>query len=109
MNIKESGDITIIELSGYVDAESSPEIRRKVRNLISEGRIRLVIDLGKVKYMDSLGLGILISGLKNVRKEKGDLKLVALHAGVQETFGLTELIDIFDVFEKQEDAVKAFH
>ena len=109
MNVKESGDITIIELSGDVDSQSSPEVKSRIRTLISDGRSKLVVDLEKVRYMDSAGLGLLLSGLKAARKESSDLKLAAIQKRqVQSIFRLTNLNKVFEIFENQEDAVVAF-
>ena len=108
INVKETESITIIELSGEVDAQRSPEIKSKMRELIAEGKNKIVIDLEQVKYMDSSGLGVLVSGLKAARKESGDLKLTALQAEVQNIFELTQLNKVFEIFENQADAVKSF-
>jgi len=108
MNVKENRDITIIELSGKVDAQISPEIRSKIKALIGEGKNKLVVDLDKVSYMDSGVLGVLLSGMRSTREENGDLKLAAIQAQLQEIFRLTELNKVFKIFENQEDAVVAF-
>jgi anti-sigma B factor antagonist len=108
MSVREDGEITIIELSGEVDAQRSPEIKSKIRSLIGEGKAKLVVDLAKVKYMDSSGLGVLVSGLKAARKENGDLKLSTLQAEVQNIFELTQLNKVFEIFENQADAIKSF-
>lgn len=108
INIKEEASITIIELAGEVDAQRSPEIKNKIKDLISEGKSRIVIDLGAVKYMDSSGLGVLVSGLKATRKENGDLKLATLQTEVQNIFELTQLNKVFEIFENQTDAVKSY-
>ena len=108
MSVREDGEITIIELSGEVDAQRSPEIKSKIRSLIGEGKAKLVVDLAKVKYMDSSGLGVLVSGLKAARKESGDLKLSTLQSEVQNIFELTQLNKVFEIFENQADAIKSF-
>jgi len=108
MNVKENEGITIIELSGRVDAPISNEVRDKFRALIGHGMNKLVVDLEKVEYVDSWMLGVLISGLKAARKENSDLKLSSIQAQLQEIFGLTNLNKVFEIFENQEDAVKSF-
>ena len=108
MELKEKGDITIIELSGKVNAQNSPELKRKIEALLGEGRNKLVFALEKVNYIDSEVLGVLLSGLKATRDEKGDLKLASIQEEVQKVLGLTQANRIFDIFENQDDAVKAF-
>ena len=108
MNVKENEGITIIELSGKVDAPISNEVRDKFRALIGQGKNKLVVDLEKVEYVDSWMLGVLVSGLKAARKENSDLKLAAIQEDVEGVFGMTNLNKVFDIFENQEEAVKAF-
>ena len=108
MNVKENGDIMIIQLSGEVDAQSSPEIRSKIKSFISEGRNKLVVDLEEVTYIDSSVIGVLVGRLRSAREGSGDLKLAALQTEVQIVFELIQLDKVFKIFRNQEDAVQAF-
>ena len=108
MTVKENGSITIIELSGEIDAQGSPEIKSNIISLIDNGKNRLVVCLAKVGYIDSTRLGVLVSGLMAARRENGDLKLASLQSGVKNTFKTTELNRVFEIFEDQADAVRAF-
>ena len=108
MSVKENKGIMIIELSGEANIQRSLEIKNEIKAVIDQGKNKLVVDLEKVKHIDSTMLDVLISGLKDTRRENGDLKLAALQKEVWKVFELTQLNKVFDIFDNQEDAVKAF-
>ena len=106
---KMQGDVAVLELKGKLmgGAETS-EIHTKVKGLIANGTIKVVIDLGKVTWMNSTGLGALMGSLSSLRSAKGDLKLARVTEKVKSLFMITKLITIFDTFDSVDIAVKAF-
>jgi anti-sigma B factor antagonist len=91
-----------------LEGDDSIEFRDRVKNLIADGRTRLVVDLAQVKFIDSFGLGALVSALRVVRSAGGDLKLACVPPSVESVLRLTRLSTVFDCHPAMEDALKAF-
>ena len=91
-----------------LEGDESLQFRDRVKNLIADGRTRLVVDLGQVKFIDSFGLGALVSALRVVRAANGDLKLAAVPQSVEAVLRLTRLNTVFDCHPTMEEALKAF-
>ncbi|MBC8417807.1 MAG: STAS domain-containing protein [Pseudomonadota bacterium] len=101
-------DIDVLKLDGRLDASSAKDIKEKVNYLVKENRVRLVIDMGAVDFIDSSGLGSLVSALRSVNKLGGDIKISALKDQVRAIFELTRLHRIFGIYEDSDAAVKSF-
>ncbi|NOY58799.1 MAG: STAS domain-containing protein [Calditrichaeota bacterium] len=111
MQIKDQmqGDVAIIELKGkLMGGSETMEIHEKVKELISKDVKKVVIDLGKVSWMNSTGLGALMGSMTSLRHVDGDLKLARVTEKVKSLFMVTKLITIFDTFESIDEAVEAF-
>ena len=111
MAIKEKmqGDVALIELKGkLMGGSETSEIHAKVKELIEKGVNKVVMDLGKVSWMNSTGLGALMGSLTSLRSAKGDLKFARVTEKVKSLFMITKLITIFDTFETVEEALAAF-
>lgn len=91
-----------------LEGDESLQFRDRVKNLIADGRTRLVVDLAQVKFIDSFGLGALVSALRVVRAAGGDLKLAGVPPSVEAVLRLTRLNTVFDCHGSMEDALKAF-
>ena len=91
-----------------LEGDESIQFRDRVKNLIADGRTRLVVDLGQVKFIDSFGLGALVSALRVVRSAAGDLKLAHVPPSVEAVLRLTRLNSVFDIHPTMEDALRAF-
>src|SRR5450755_5186227 len=111
MNMKTStrqaGGITIVDISGrIVIGEESAALRDLVRDLLSKGQKKILFNLGDVHYIDSTGLGSLVSAFTSVRKQGGELKLLNLTNKVHDVMQITKLYTIFDILNDETDAVK---
>ncbi|MDP3829745.1 MAG: STAS domain-containing protein, partial [Ignavibacteriaceae bacterium] len=84
------------------------ELSETLRKLLAEGKKNIVFDLADVKFMNSSGLGMLISGLTTVKKEEGVLKLANVTEKIESLLMITKLISIFDHYDSVENAVKSF-
>ncbi len=100
--------IKIVDIEGEVDVYTSMELKKDLNNLIDAGEKRLIINLEKVVYMDSSGLGILVAVLKRIRSEKGNMKLIKLTPGIKKIFELTRLTKFFEIFDTEEVCAKSF-
>lgn len=112
MKLKERmvGDVAILSLSGKLlgGPPGSEEFRDKIYALIDQGIVKVVVDLGEVKRMNSSGLGILISALTSLRNKKGDLKLAAVNDTMEGILVMTKLNTIFETYGTAEGAAQSF-
>jgi anti-sigma B factor antagonist len=111
LNISErqAGDVTILDMDGKVTiGEGSVALRSAIRRLLGEGKNKILLNLGGVAYVDSSGIGELVSSFTAVNKEGGTLKLLNLTQKIQDLLAITKLLTVFDVFENEGDALASF-
>lgn len=111
MRIKEKivEDVAVLTFSGDLIGEpETTKIREKVYSLIEEDINKVIIDLGDVAYVNSAGLGCLISVLTSLRNAKGDLKLARIGKKVKSIFVITQLVKVFDTHETVDSALGSF-
>jgi anti-sigma B factor antagonist len=101
--------VTIVDISGrIVLGEESAALRELVSELLSKGHKKILFNLGDVTYIDSSGLGHLVSAFTSVRKQQGELKLLNLTNKVHDLMQITRLYTVFDVTDDEAVAVKSF-
>ena len=106
---KESGGVTILDLSGRITlGEESNQLRTHIKEMLAEGAKRLVLDLGDVSYIDSAGLGTLVAGYTSSQSQGAVMKLANLTKRFREQLNITKLVTVFDVYDSVEAAVKSF-
>ena len=93
------GGVTLVRLQGRLDAASAPGLLARLNRAISEERTLFVIDLAEVPFIDSTGLGVLVSGLKAARRADGDLRLAAPSPQVRKLLRLTTLDRVFTIVD----------
>lgn len=111
LNISErqAGDVTILDLSGKITiGEGSVALRSAIRRLLGEGKNKILLNLGGVGYVDSSGIGELVSSFTAVNKEGGQLKLLNLTQKIQDLLAITKLLTVFDTFDDEGDALGSF-
>jgi len=107
--IKNNGEITVIELQGKITiGEGDVKLRNIIKEQLSEGNKKLLLNLAKVSYMDSSGIGELVGTFTTVKNAGGELKLANLTSKIKDIMQLTALITVFEVFDSVEDAVNSF-
>ncbi|MCC6549779.1 MAG: STAS domain-containing protein [Ignavibacteriaceae bacterium] len=107
--VSEKYNAAIVEVKGnMMGGPEAIEFSDQLKKLLAEGKKNIVIDLSDVKFMNSSGLGMLISGLTTVRNGGGLLKLANVTDKIQSLLMITKLITIFETFESIDDAVKSF-
>lgn len=112
MNLKEKeiDGIVVLELSGKVmGGPDASLLGEKLHSLVDENKTKVIADLGKVSWMNSSGLGILIGGLTTMRNSGGDLKLVNVTGKIESLLIITKLIKIFETFGSAEEAINSFN
>jgi anti-sigma B factor antagonist len=101
--------ITILDLSGRITlGEGSVQLRDAVRDLLSKGSKKILLNLGDVNYIDSSGIGELVSAYTTVRNQGGDLKLLNLTKKVHDLLQITKLYTVFDIKDDEASAVASF-
>ena len=111
MTLKERrvGDISILELAGrLVIDDGYDELRGKIGQLADQRRVNVVVDLKDVTYVDSCGVGLLIGKYVSLRRQGGDLKLLNLTRRSQHLMEITKLLDVFETFDSEEQALASF-
>jgi anti-sigma B factor antagonist len=96
-----------LDLEGEVDVYTAPVLRQAIVEQVDGGTKHLVINLEKVEYLDSTGLGILIGGVKRLKEQGGSLRLAGPSARITRIFDITGLNKIFDVYPTEQDALAA--
>ena len=102
-------DIAVLELKGsFLGGDETLELRASAADLFEQGNRKLVLDLGGVNYLNSMGIGALVSIYTMYTKDNGRIKLCHMGKGIQNTFVITKLVSIFDIEETREEAVRKF-
>ena len=106
---RQAGDVTILDLSGEVRiGDSSVALRDSIRNLADQGKKKVLLNLGGVKYIDSSGIGELIANYTTLKRGGGQLKLLSLTDRVQNLLVITKLLTVFDAYDNEAEALKSF-
>jgi anti-sigma B factor antagonist len=111
LDIKErqAGDVTILDMNGKVTiGEGSVALRSAIRRLLEEGKKKILLNLAGVGYIDSSGIGELVSSYTAINKENGQLKLLNLTQKLQDLLAITKLLTVFDVYENESDALNSY-
>lgn len=103
-----NGDILVCSIDGEIDINTSPQVKKAFDKLVKDKQKKIVINLGRVSYIDSSGLATLVEALKNLRNYGGRLKLTDLSSKVKSLFEITKLEKLFDIADTAEEALKAF-
>jgi anti-sigma B factor antagonist len=111
LNISErsAGDVVILDLSGKITiGEGSVQLRESVRKLLDEGKKKVLLNLGDVSYVDSSGIGELVSSYTTTNNNGGHLKLLNLTKKIKDLLMITKLLTVFETFENEQSAVGSF-
>jgi len=106
---REAGQVVVVELSGRITlGDSSALLRKTIRGLLGDQKTKILLNLGDVDYIDSSGIGELVSGFTAVKNQGGDLKLLNLTKKVRDLLQITKLYTVFDVFTDERAALGSF-
>ena len=107
LTARAEGGRTVIEMAGEIDVYTAPRLREKIAALVDEGVYDIVIDLERVEFLDSTGLGVLVGGLKRMRAQDGTLVLVCAQERILKIFRITGLTKVFPIHSSVEEALSA--
>lgn len=111
LDIKErqAGDVTVLDMNGKVTiGEGSVALRSAIRRLLEEGKKKILLNMSGVGYIDSSGIGELVSSYTSINKDGGQLKMLNLTQKLQDLLAITKLLTVFDVYENESEALNSF-
>ncbi len=107
---REREGVIILDISGDITiGQGDVELRKEITDLVMQGGNRILLNLRKVDFIDSSGIGEIVRGFTTAQKNNGQLKLLHLESKVRDLFVITRLITIFETFENEKDAVDSFN
>ncbi len=109
LSTRQVGDVTVIDAAGRITlGEGASTFRDAIRDLAAKGNQKLLLNLSEVSYIDSSGIGELVSGFTTVTNHGGQLKLIGLTKRVKDLLQITKLYTVFEVFDDEASAVRSF-
>src|ERR1041385_3441665 len=109
LNSRQVGDVTVVDAIGRITlGEGSSALRDMLRALVAKGQKKILLNLGEVSYIDSSGIGELVSGFTTVTNQGGSLKLLGLTKRVKDLLQITKLYTVFDVHDDEASAIRSF-
>jgi len=111
LNIRErqAGDVTVLDMDGRITiGEGSIALRSAIRRLLEEGKKKILLNLAGVGYIDSSGIGELVSSYTTINKGVGQLKLLSLTQKLQDLLTITKLLTVFDVYDTEAEALASY-
>jgi anti-sigma B factor antagonist len=106
---REVNGVVILDLSGRITlGEGSVQLREAVRGLIGKGKKNILLNLGDVNYIDSSGLGELVSAFTTAKNQQAEVKLLKLTRKVHDLLQLTKLYTVFDIYDDEASAIASF-
>lgn len=109
LTTRQVGDVTVIDANGRITlGEGSSTFRDSLRDLTAKGNKKILLNLGDVSYIDSSGIGEMVSGFTSVTNQGGQLKLLNLTKRVKDLLQITKLYTVFEVFDDEAAGVRSF-
>ena len=107
---RQAGEVSILDLSGKITiGEGSVQLREAVRGLLEQGKKKILLNLGDVSYVDSSGIGELVSSYTTTSGQGGQLKLLNLTKKIQDLLMITKLLTVFETFDNEQEATESFN
>ena len=108
LDLAEKKGVSILILSGQLAAGGDQQFREAIDTLIDAGRTQILLDFTDVPFMDSSGIGELVAGYRTIDRLGGSLKILKPSKKIQDSLQLTRLLPIFEIFEKEDEALASF-
>ena len=109
LNTRQVGDVSVVDVAGRITlGEGTSALRDTLRGLVSKNQKKVLLNLGEVSYIDSSGIGELVSGFTTVTNHGGQLKLLGLNKRVKDLLQITKLYTVFEVYDDEAAAIRSF-
>ncbi len=102
------GDLSVLEVEGYLDAHTAPEFEGAIQGEVAEGRVKIVVDCQKLTYISSAGLGVFMGFIEEIREQGGDIKICCLIPKVKEVFELLGFQQLYHILDGRPEAFQKF-
>ncbi len=104
----EKNKVTVLSVKGRLETNDVFKFKEEMESYIDRGQQRIVLSMAELQFMNSMGLGVVVSLLKRIRKSGGDLKLVELTPNIKTLFEITRLDSIIDIFDEERQGLEKF-
>lgn len=108
IDVRETNNINILELKGYLDAHTTPDLEKAFQNLLEQKKFNIVVNCKDLTYISSAGLGVFMAYIEDVRKNNGDIKLSNMTSKVYNIFDLLGFPLLYDISKDETEAVGKF-
>jgi len=109
LSTRQVGDVSVVDVAGRITlGEGSSALRDTLRDMVGKGQKKILLNLSEVSYIDSSGIGELVSGFTTVTNQGGQLKLLGLTKRVKDLLQITKLYTVFDVHDDEAGAIRSF-
>jgi anti-sigma B factor antagonist len=109
LSVRKAKDIIVIDVDGkIVLGDGDVEIKQAVDDLLQKGNKNIILNLAKVPYLDSAGLGEIMRSFTALRREGGDFKLLSPNQRIIDLLSITKLLNVFDIYDNEPSAIKSF-
>lgn len=108
IKVREVEGVVVLDIDGEIDLYNAPDIKTSIKNQMDAGKKKIIINLDSVSYIDSSGIGALISSLSHLKKTGGGLKIINVYDSVKKVFELTKLTSFFEIYDNEDEAVADF-
>lgn len=106
IKVERDGDVCVMSLDGEVDVYTAPALKQRIVDAVEDGCVNILVDMEKVGFIDSSGLGVLVSGLRRVKERSGAIRLVCTKDNILKIFRITGLDKVFPIFPTRQEAVQ---
>jgi len=108
INVRESSTINVLDLKGYLDAHTAPDLEKAFQNLLEEKKYKIVVNCRELTYISSAGLGVFMAYIEDVRRNHGDIKLSNMSPKVFNVFDLLGFPLLYDITKDEAEAIEKF-
>ena len=109
VSTREVGPIKVIDLRGYLDAHTAPELEREFNKLIDSSEFKVVVNFNDLKYISSAGLGVFMGFIEDIREKGGDIKLAEMNDKVFRVFDLLGFPVLYEIYTRESEAIEKYN
>lgn len=109
ISIEQLGEISVVKLSGYLDAHTAPRLEQKLKELTESGKYKILVDFKELTYISSAGLGVFMGSIEECRENKGDIKMCQMQENVYTIFDLLGFPMLYDIDNDMQSLIDKFN
>ncbi len=109
VNLRDVGNVSVIDVKGYLDAHTAPELENVFNKLLDEKQFKVVVNFNDLKYISSAGLGVFMAYVETMRENKGDIKFSNMKESVYNIFDLLGFPILYEFYKEEPEAIQKFN